>query len=170
MHFPIQEIIDKYKANIKNNQGIINSLSLELPVSIPATQYNIQPPSHLLMVKTSKKDQFINGDSLTNNKDSFYALYNASSKEYTFTGLRNYVLDIINNHGGIASEEDMEFTITPVDVTTYTYPTSYSYYYYSSTPSSMVTKISPMVSRPAVVCLLLDKAKIRLTYSKQMVN
>ena len=170
VHFPIQEIIDKYKANIKNNQGIINSLSLELPVSIPATQYNIQPPSHLLMVKTSKKDQFINGDSLTNNKDSFYALYNASSKEYTFTGLRNYVLDIINNHGGIASEEDMEFTITPVDVTTYTYPTSYSYYYYSSTPSSMVTKISPMVSRPAVVCLLLDKAKIRLTYSKQMVN
>jgi len=167
VHFPIQEIIDRYRSNVGTNQAIINSLSLELPVSIPPTQYNIQPPSHLLMVKTSKKDQFINGDSLTNNKDSFYALYDATSKKYTFTGLRNYVLDIINNHGGIASEEDMEFTITPVDVTTYTYPTSY---YYSTSTTTVVTKISPMVSRPAVACLLLDKAKVRITYSKQIVD
>ncbi len=167
VHFPIQEIIDRYRSNVGSNQAIINSLSLELPVSIPPTQYNIQPPSHLLMVKTSKKDQFINGDSLTNNKDSFYALYDATSKKYTFTGLRNYVLDIINNHGGIASEEDMEFTITPVDVTTYTYPTSY---YYSTSTTTVVTKISPMVSRPAVACLLLDKAKVRITYSKQIVD
>ena len=168
VHFPIQEIIDRYKTNIGSNQGIINSLSLELPVTIPPTQYDIQPPTYLLMVKTSMKDKFINGDSLTNNKDSFYAIYDASKKKYTFAGLRNYILDIIENHGGIASQEDMEFTITPVDVTTYTY--SSSYYYYSSTPSQVVTKISPMVSRPAVACLLLDKAKIKITYSKQMVN
>ena len=169
VHFPIQDIIDKYKANVGHNQAIINSLTLELPVTIPYTQYDIQPPTYLLMVKTNKKDLFINGDSLTNNKDSFYAMYDASSKKYTFAGLRNYVLDIINNHGGIASEEDMEFTITPIDVTTYTYPTSYSYYYYT-TASSIVTKISPMVSRPAVACLQLDKAKIKISYSKQMVE
>ncbi len=170
IHFPIQDIIDKYKSNIGSNQAIINNLTLELPVTIPVTQYNIQPPTHLLMVKTSKKEQFIYGDSLTNNTNSFYATYDALNKKYTFTGLRSYVLDIINNHGGIASEEDMEFTITPVDVTTYTYPTSYSYYYYSSSPSSIVTKISPMVSRPAVARLALDKAKISITYSKQMVD
>ena len=168
VHFPIQDIIDKYKSNIGANQAIINSLSLELPVTIPPTQYDIQPPTYLLMVKTSKKDQFINGDSLTNNKDSFYAVYDASNKKYTFSGLRSYVLDIINNHGGIAGEEDMEFTITPVDVTTYTY--SSSYYYYSTSTSSVVTKISPMVSRPAVACLQLDKAKIKISYSKQMVD
>ena len=168
VHFPIQEIIDRYKSNIGNNQAIINSLSLELPVTVPPTQYDIKPPTYLLMVKTNKKDQFINGDSLTNNKDSFYAVYDASNKKYTFSGLRSYVLDIIENHGGIASEADMEFTITPVDVTTYTY--SSSYYYYSTSTSSIVTKISPMVSRPAVACLLLDKAKIKITYSKQMVD
>ncbi|MBQ6166504.1 MAG: DUF4270 family protein [Muribaculaceae bacterium] len=169
LHFPIQDIIDKFKANVGTNQAIINTLSLELPVTIPPTQYDIQPPTYLLMVKTSKKDQFINGDSLTNNKDSFYALYDASTKSYTFGGLRNYVRDIIQNHGGIATEEDMEFTITPVDVTTYTYPASYSYYY-TTTSSSIVTKISPMVSRPAVACLQLDKAKFKITYSKQIVD
>ena len=169
VHFPIQDIIDKYRANIGNNHSVINSLSLELPVTVPVTQYDIQPPTYLLMVKTSMKDQFINGDSLTNNKDSFYAIYDKSSKKYVFSGLRNYVLDILENHGGIAGQEDMEFTITPVDVTTYTYSSSYSYYYYS-TPTSLVTKISPMVSRPAVACLKLDEAKIKITFSKQMVD
>ena len=169
VRFPIQDIIDKYQANIGNNQAVINSLSLELPVSVPATQYNIQPPTYLLMVKTSKKDQFINGDSLTNNKDSFYAIYSASSKTYYFTGLRNYIINIINNQGGIATEDDFNFTITPVDVTNYTYSSSYSYYYGGGTTST-VTKISPMVSRPAIARLLLDKAKIKMTYSKQIVD
>ena len=168
VRFPIQDIIDKYQANVGTNQSVINSVTLELPVSIPKTEYSIQPPTHLLMVKTSKKDAFINGDSLANNKDSFYAVYDEASMQYVFSGLRNYVLNIINNQGGIATEDDMNFTITPVDVTTYSY-SQYSYYYGSSS-SSTVTKISPMVSRPAIVRLLLDKAKIWMTYSKQIVD
>ena len=169
VRFPIQDIIDKYQANVGKNQSIINTLGLELPVSVPLTQYDIQPPTYLFMVKTSKKDTFINGDSLVNNKDSFYAVYDALNKKYEFKGLRDYVINIINNQGGIATEDDFNFTITPVDVTTYTYSSSYSYYYGSSSTST-VTKISPMVSRPAIVRLLLDQAKIKITYSKQIVN
>ena len=165
VRFPIQDIIDKYKANIAGNQSIINTLTLTLPVSVPETEYNIKPPTYVLMVKTSKKDNFINGDSLANNKDSFYAIYDAANKEYVFTGLRDYVINIINNQGGIASEDDFNFTITPVDVTNYTYTQSY----YTGT-TSIVTKISPMVSRPAIARLLLDKAKIKMTYSKQIVD
>ncbi len=167
VRFPIQDIIDKYLANVGNNHSVINTLSLELPVSVPETEYGIEPPDYLLMVKTSMKDNFINGDSLTNGKDSFYAIYDSANKKYIFTGLRDYAINVINNHGGIATEDDINFTITPVDVTTYSYPTSY--YYYSSTSSS-VTKISPMVSRPAIVKLMLDKAKIKIVYSKQIVN
>ena len=166
VRFPIQDIIDKYQANVGASQSVINSLSLELPVSVPVTQYNIQPPDYLLMVKTSKKDQFINGDSLTNNKDSFYAIYDSASKKYTFSGLRNYILNIINNQGGIATEDDFNFTITPVDVTNYVYSSGYYY----GQPTTTVTKISPMVSRPAIARLLLDKAKIKITYSKQIVD
>ena len=166
VRFPIQDIIDKYKNNIGNNQSMINTLSLTLPVSVPFTEYNIQPPTYLLMVKTCQKDNFINGDSLANNKDSFYAIYDAQSKEYIFTGMRDFIIDIINNHGGVATEDDINFTITPVDVTNYTYQAS-GYYGGSTT---VVTKISPMVSRPAIARLLLDKAKIKITYSKQIVD
>lgn len=167
VRFPIQDIIDKYKANTGNNQSIINTVTLTLPVSVPATEYDIQPPSHVLMVKTSKKDTFIHGDSLANNKDSFYATYSPQSKEYVFSGLREYIINIINNQGGIATEDDLNFTITPVDVTTYSYQQSY---YYGGGSTSVVTKISPMVSRPAIARLLLDKAQIVMTYSKQIVD
>lgn len=62
-------------------------------------------------------------------------------------------------------DDDIDFTITPVDVTTYT-QSSYSYYYGTSS-STVVTKIAPAISYPALAKLLLNKAKITITYSKQ---
>ncbi|MBQ4368069.1 MAG: DUF4270 family protein [Muribaculaceae bacterium] len=164
--FPIQEIIDRYKNNSEGDVSVINSLQMELPVELLPTQYGINPPAYLLMVKTSKKDQFIAGDSLTNNKDSFYATYNKSTRKYVFSGMRDYILNIINKQGGIASAEDKDLTLTPVDVTTYTSSSSYSYYY-STTPTTTVTKIAPQVSVPAIAKILLDKARIKITYSRQ---
>lgn len=162
--FPIQEIIDKFQKNTANDLAVINNLTLNIPVEAITTDYNIAPPTNLLMVKTSMKDQFIAGDSLTNNKDSFYATYDSTNKCYTFNGLRAYILNIINNKGGIADEEDVNFTITPVDVTTYTQQSNYS-----TTTTTVVTKIAPQVSKPAITKLRLDKAKIKITYSKMSV-
>ncbi len=169
--FPIQDIVDTYKAASQNSMSVINSLSLELPVEELETQYDIEPPQYLLMVKSDMKNDFISGDSLTNSKDSFYAEYDSSEKSYTFSGMRDYILDIINNKGGIAPESDMYFTITPMDVTVYTDTSSsyYYYYYYSSSSysTSTVTKISPQVSCPAIARLRLDKAKVKIIFSKQ---
>lgn len=163
LRFPIQEIINSFRDNVGDDLGVINKLELTLPAEDPGTAYNIEPPTNLLMVKTSKKDQFIAGDSLTNNKDSFYAVYNSAKKAYIFSGLRDYILNIINNQDGIASEDDINLTVTPVDITTYTVPATY----YTS-ESSVVTKIAPQVSTPAITRLRLDKAKVKITYSKMM--
>lgn len=161
-NFPIQDIIDSFNKNTNNDLAVINQLTLTIPVENLDTKYSIAPPTYLLMVKTAMKDQFIAGDSLTNNKDSFYAVYDSSKKCYVFSGLRDYILDIINNQGGVAKAEDMDFTITPVDVTTYT--SSSSYY---TTATTVVTKIAPQVSKPGITKLRLDKAKVKFTYSKQ---
>ncbi|MBR6283655.1 MAG: DUF4270 family protein [Muribaculaceae bacterium] len=164
MNFPIQDIIDHYKQGAEGGLTSINNVTLTLPVEQVTNANKIAPPKYLLMVKTSKKDQFIAGDSLTNNKDSFYATYDSSNKCYTFTGLRAYVLNIINNQDAVATDDDSDITITPVDVNTYT--TSSSYY---TTSTTTVTKISPMVSAPAIARLRLDKAKVKINYSKQVV-
>ncbi len=174
--FPIQDIIDTYKSTTQNSLSVINSLSLELPVEELETQYDIEPPQYLLMVKSDMKDDFIEGDSLTNSKDSFYAEYDSSTKTYTFSGMRDYILDILNNKDGVADESDTEFIITPIDVTSYSDTSSsyyyyYYYYYYGSSDYSTttVTKISPQVSCPAIARLLLDQAKVKIVYSKQSI-
>ena len=164
VQFPIQDIINSFRENTSSDLGVINSLTLNIPVDLVNNEYDIAPPTNLLMVKTSKKDDFIAGDSLTNNKDSFYAVYDSDQKCYQFNGLRDYVLNIINNKHGVADAEDIDLTITPVDITTYT--TSSSYY---TTGSTIVTKIAPQVSKPAIANLRLDKAKVTITYSKQSV-
>ena len=164
VQFPIQDIIDTFNHNTHSDLGVINNVTLTIPVDDVSNTYNIAPPTNLLMVKTSKKDLFIAGDSLTNNKDSFYAVYDKDSKSYIFSGLRAYVLNIINKKMGIAEADDINLTITPVDITTYN--TSSSYY---TSASSVVTKIAPQVSKPAVAHLRLDKAKVMITYTKQTV-
>lgn len=163
LKFPIQEIIDSYRHNVGNDMAVINKLELTIPTENSGAQYDIAPPTYLLMVKTSQKDKFIAGDSLTNNKDSFYAVYNSSTRSYVFSGLRDYILNIINNQNGVASDDDINLTVTPVDVTTYT--TQATYY---TSAQTIVTKIAPQVSAPAIVRLRLDKAKVKITYSKQM--
>ena len=163
LRFPIQEIIDSFKANVGDDLGVINKLELTIPVEDTGTAYNISPPTNLLMVKTSQKDKFIAGDSLTNNKDSFYAVYSSTTRSYVFNGLRPYLLNIINNQNGVATEDDINLTVTPVDVTTYT--TAATYY---TAAQTVVTKIAPQVSTPAIARLRLDKAKVKITYSKLM--
>lgn len=166
-NFPIADVIDYYKKNSNDGLAIINKLEMEIPADKLSTQFGINPPKYLLMVKTSMKDNFIAGDSLTNSKDSFYAIYDDTDKCYYFSDLRNYFLDIMNTKGGMISPEDVNFTITPMDVTTFTDTSSSYYYYYQSNPTSVVTNIAPQVSTPAIARLRLDKAKIKITFSKQ---
>jgi hypothetical protein len=166
--FPIQNIIDKFRENTKDALGVINYLSLEIPAEQIPNRYKIAPPKYLLMVKESYRDQFFEKDSLTNNKDAFYAEYNELKKSYTFTGLRDYVLDIINHKGGQATDEDINFIIMPIDVTVFNNTSSYySYYYPSTTSTQVVTKIAPAISKPCLAMLDLDNAIVKLTYSKQ---
>lgn len=167
-HFPIQDIINHFNDDSRDALSVINNLTLEIPVSEITNKYDIAPPKYLLMVKENYRETFFEKDSLTNNKDAFYAEYNEQEKVYTFSGLRSYILDIINKKGGIATEDDMNFVIMPIDVTKYTNTSSSYYYYTSSATSEVVTKIAPAVSRPCLAKLNLLDAKIILTYSKQI--
>ena len=83
--------------------------------------------------------------------------------------MRDYLLDVMKKNGGDVSEKDVEFVIMPIDVTKFTNTTSYSYYYSSSSTSEVVTKIAPAISRPSIAKLRLDKAKVKLVYSRQSV-
>lgn len=165
IEFPIMDIIRSYKNNI-TSLGIINALSFNIPAEIVENKYNIQPPQTILMVLSKDKDSFFEQNKITDDKTSFYATYDYATHSYSFSGLREYLLDCMTKYDdGKLTAAHYTFTLTPVLVT---FETSSNSYYYSG--STYVTAITPYVTGLAMTKLNLKKAKINFTYTKQTVN
>lgn len=156
--FPVNDIIRRYKNNI-TNLGVINRLTLEIPVTEIANDCGITPPPTLLLVLKNKAQEFFAENKMTDGKTSFYATYDATTKSYTFAGMREYLVDMMSKD--TLTPDDYTFMVLPVNLVT---EASTNYYYGSSTT---VTGIAPYVSAPAMVQLNIDKAKVKLVYTKQ---
>lgn len=162
IEFPINDILTNYIEN-SGLISVINGLSFSLPVEEIENEHGITPPPYVLMVRSDMKDDFFAKNLITDNLTSFLGTYNATYKRYDFPDMRAYLVNQINK--GAASPVDYTYTLTPVTVNTETNASS-SYYYYGTTTST-VSSIVPYVETPAMAKILLDKAKIVLTYSKQ---
>lgn len=162
VEFPINDILDSYIAGA-GKLAVVNSLKLTLPIEEIENDYNITPPPYVLMVRTDKKDEFFAKNQITDNINSFLGTYNSSKKQYEFPDMRSYLIGHIAD--GQAKPEEYMFTITPVTVNVESNSSS-SYYYYGSTTTT-VSSIVPYVETPVMAKILLDDAKITLSYSKQ---
>ncbi|MBD5367304.1 MAG: DUF4270 domain-containing protein [Bacteroides sp.] len=165
--FPINDIRSTYLEGA-GRVAVINSLSFSLPVEEISNDYGITPPPYILMVRSDKKNEFFAKNQITDNLTSFLGTYNSTDKCYNFPDMRAYLTESVKNDKP-ATEEEYTFTITPVTVNTETESSS-SYYYYYSTPSTTISSIVPYVETPVMVKILLDDAKISLSYSKQTVK
>ena len=159
IHFPIDEIVHKYKSDT-DKLKVINSLSFSLPAEVIKNDYDIYIPQYILLVKTSEKDKFFADNKIPDNVTSFYAQFNVSTKTYEFANMRQFLLELVD-----ASEEELadatDMSIVPVDVTTE------SSYDYDGSTISTVTAITPAVSGPMIGKLNLDDVKIKFVYSKK---
>lgn len=160
--FPAREIIANYNADI-TNLGVINSLTLDIPAEEITNEYDITVPENLLLIVKSKKDEFFESNILNDDVTSFYATYSSTTNSYTFTGLKAYLLDLMDKEE--ITEDDVTFIITPITLSTETETNSYY-----GTTTTTVTGISPYMSQPVMAKLLFDEAKITFVYSKQSIN
>lgn len=159
--FPIKDIIAAYKNGNKDKASVINSLTLEIPVDSVKNNYGFGPSSYILMILKNKKDEFFNNNSLPDNLSSFTAAYDSNYSCYAFANLRDYLVSLLDKED--ITEDDYTFVMTPVNVTT---ETSGSYYY----STSIVTSVTPYITKPTLTKLLLDDAKIKFTYSDQSIK
>ncbi|MDE6383186.1 MAG: DUF4270 domain-containing protein [Paramuribaculum sp.] len=160
--FPAPQIIAAYRRS-DVDMSVINTLTMSIPVEQISNGYNINPPANVLLVLARDKDAFFAGNKITDDKTSFLAAYNSETKSYEFTGMRSFLLDLLEK--GNITADDYTFILTPVDVTT---ETSSSGYYTSG--ATYITGINPYVSGPAMCRLNLADAKIKFTYSLLSVN
>lgn len=158
---PVQEIVNKYKSQ-KGDNNVINTMSFEIPAETIENEYGIEPPKYMLLVKKSEREAFFNDNKLTDNKTSFYATYDATNKRYTFSGMRQLVIDAIekDQKEGLTAQ-DGEYILTPVALVT---ETSQNGYYNTTTT---VVAITPYIDTPAMAVFDMNKAKIKVTYSTQ---
>ena len=169
--FPGRELVDIYK-DTQSKMAVVSNLSFSIPAEEISNDYGITPPPYLLMVKKSKLDEFLASNSLPDNKDSFYATYSTTAKRYSFSSMRNYILDLIQN--GV-KDEDLEFTIIPVNIEFEEQQSSNSIYdwYYPSSSSSTVSnpiKCTPYILKPSMCRLRMDEARTIFTYSLQQMK
>ena len=156
IQFPAAKIVKDYKEKTKN-LSIVSALSMTIPADTVANNYNISVAPYLLLVKTSEVDEFFAKNSLPDNKTSFYATYSSTVGGYRFTGLRDYIISLIEKDE--VTEEDEDFTLVPVQITTET-SSSYNSYTY-------VKKCTPYLGRPSMTRLDTKEATIVFTYSTQ---
>lgn len=154
---PIKDIIQKYHSNT-NSYSVVNSMTLEIPASAITNDYDIMPPANLLLVRKDKKDDFFADQQIYDNRTSFYATYNSTTKSYVFDSMRQYFLDMYDKE--TIEESDSEFILTAVSPVTETTQSGY-------TQQTVIMAIVPYVNTPAMAQLDLEKAKIKLTFSKQ---
>ena len=162
LKLPIRDIVAKY--NLDSGLKVIKELRLEIPAETIENDYGIEPPSSVMLIRTSEKDDFFNENQLTDGCRSYVGYYDSTNHNYVFSGLREYVIDVLSSNKDV-TDDDENISLIPVDITSESVSSSYSYYY--SSASSVLTKVAPAVARPAMARLNLAKAKIRLTYSKK---
>ena len=160
MRFPAPEIISSYN-KYSDKMRVLNSLTLTIPAEEISNDYEIAPPPNLLLILKNKKEEFFASNKLTDNKTSFYSPYNSTTRTYSFAALRSYMIDLLSKKD--VTEDDYTFLLIPVEVNTEAQASGSYYYSYGTTYTE--SSIVPYVAKPVMAKILLDKAKIKLTFS-----
>lgn len=162
LKFPAEELIKRYNS-ADHNLSIVNNLFFSIPAEPIENDYGIGVTPTLLLIKSSEVDDFFANNRLPDNKTSFTATFNSSTNQYSFSSMREYILDLIEK--GTVTDEDVSFTLVPVSVTE---EVETNYYY--NTSSSYVTKCTPYASKPTMTRLYTEDATIAFSFSSQYIK
>lgn len=158
--FPVKDLLDQYEDDLRK-MSVISKLSFEIPATTIRNDYDLNVAPHLLMVKKSERDSFFENNKVPDGKTSFYAAYNSNTGRYTFSGMRDYLIELLEKDE--IKAEDMEFSLVPIIVTTEEVPG-----YTSST--TYVTSCAEYIGRPTLTQLDLDHAVIIFSFSRQEIK
>lgn len=159
--FPAAEILRTYWKE-EYDLGVINNMVFTIPAKVVTNSYGLGMSPALLMIKSSELDDFFAEGRLPDNKSSFTSIYSASTGSYTFTSMRQYIVDLKQKGEENITEEDVTFTLIPVTVQTedYTDPNT-------GAAMTAVTDISPYILMPTMAELDTENAIVVFTYSNQ---
>lgn len=163
--FPIRSLIDRF-LQTSVELSIVSALSMSIPAKSVENEYGITVAPTLLLLPVEERESFFRENKIPDNITSFTAAYDSETHAYRFGGMRAYFLEQLKKYREKPqSAQDQEFCLVPVTVTTETVRQSYY-----SDPVTVVTRVSPYISRPSVTELETDKATVVFTFSSQEIK
>lgn len=165
IRFPVRTLLDRYHSK-QGALSIVSGLRFEIPAYAIDNDYGLTVAPNLLMVKKSDYEDFFANNKVPDNVSSFLASYDAEAGSYTFSAMRMWLLNLLNDEekGNELNDEDFEFLLVPVDVKKEDVTN------YSGTVTSYVTRCQPYLSKPTMTGLHTDRALIVFTYSSQQIE
>ena len=162
--FPTNEVLGEYWDQ-RYDLGVINNMTFSIPAKTVANKYGIGMPPSLLMVKSSEVETFFSDGKIPDNVTSFVGDYSSSTGLYSFGSMRKYIVEMRAKGEGNITDDDVSFTLIPVEVTkeTETNP-------YTNEVVVYVTNVYPYILMPTMVELDTQNANITFTYSNQVLN
>lgn len=160
--FPAKDVIERYRKN-NTRLSIISNLSLSIPAEEVENEHGIYVAPYMLLIKTSEVENFFANNKIPDNKTSFYASYNAISKTYEFSELRDYLLNLLDKE--TITDDDIDFSLVPVLIS----QESVNNTYYGST-TYYVTKCVPYILAPTMTQLDTKNALVVFTFSSQVIE
>ena len=154
VRIPAQEIVDKYYAT-NFDLAVVNNLVLTIPARSITNDYGLRPAPNLLLVRRCDMTSFFANNEIPDaSKKSFYGSYNTATGKYTFSSMRQYIVDLLAE-GKTVKEEDMDFVLIPVDIASETN---------TMTGAVYVTNCLPYIYRPTLCELDLSRASLCFTF------
>lgn len=158
IRFPAQDLVNRFNA-ANHNLSMVNDLKFSIPAEVLSNEYGIGVTPNLLLIKTSRMKDFFANNELPDDKTSFTATFDSKNNKYTFSSMREYIVNLIQK--GSVEEDDIDFTIVPVEISRET-ETSYT-----GAITSYVTKCTPYTSKPTMTRLHTEDALIVFSFSSQ---
>ena len=160
--FPYENLVEQYE-ELDKHLSTISDLILTIPGEPIGNSLGLTVAPNLLLIKTSEIESFFADNKIPDGQTSFTASYNSESGSYQFQSMRSYITDLISK--GEVSEEDVDFTILPVDLSYETVSNSYT-----GAGTTYVTKCVPYTQKPTVTRLYTDKALIVFSFTSQFID
>lgn len=160
MQMPLKQLVERVNHATKDSLVVVNKLTLKIPAAELTSVNGLTAPGNLLLVKKGKKAEFFENNQLPNDSTSFLGVLDRTTMTYTFDDMRKYLTNAVAKGN---PEEFEPFIITPVTPVLDSGNTEY--FSGTSSTTTTISGLTPMVSRPSMVEL--KGAKIILTYSRQ---
>lgn len=161
--FPARDIIERYKKE-ESNLSVVSDLTFNIPASPLANNYGIGVAPSLLMIKKTEVEEFFANNSIPDNINTYAATYNSTTGNYSFSSLRNYILQYINSDQEL-KDEDTEFVLLPVSLLSESVTNPYT-----NVTTVYVIRCLPYTGNPTLTEVHTERANIVFTFTKQLLD